>query len=92
MLDKLMWKFLFVNLQTLQTKAAIGEREGKIDNKTRIELIKEEERKIKEERMEARRQELLKKEQEQAKREIQGSHKKSLQMYTKIIGKVSIEI
>lgn len=35
-----------------QTKAAIGEKEGKIDNKTKIELIKEEERKIKEEREE----------------------------------------
>ena len=34
------------------TKAAIGEREGKIDNKTKIEVIKEEERKIKEEREE----------------------------------------
>ncbi|XP_055643508.1 mitochondrial proton/calcium exchanger protein isoform X2 [Toxorhynchites rutilus septentrionalis] len=34
------------------TKAAIGEREGKIDNKTKIELIKEEERRIKEEREE----------------------------------------
>lgn len=32
-----------------QTKAAIGEREGKIDNKTQIEIIKEEQRKIKEE-------------------------------------------
>lgn len=32
-----------------QAKAAIGEREGKIDNKTKIELIKEEQRKIKEE-------------------------------------------
>lgn len=31
------------------TKAAIGEREGKIDNKTKIEVIKEEQRKIKEE-------------------------------------------
>lgn len=37
-----------------QTKAAIGEREGKIDNKTQIEIIKEEERKIKEEREEER--------------------------------------
>lgn len=37
-----------------QTKAAIGEREGKIDNKTKIEIIKEEERKIKEEREEER--------------------------------------
>lgn len=32
-----------------QTKAAIGEREGKIDNKTKIEIIRDEERKIKEE-------------------------------------------
>lgn len=32
-----------------QTKAAIGEREGKIDNKTKIEILKEEQRKIKEE-------------------------------------------
>lgn len=37
-----------------QTKAAIGEREGKIDNKTKIEVLKEEERKIKEEREEER--------------------------------------
>ena len=36
--------------QDLQTKAAIGEREGKLDHKTRIEVIKEEERKILEER------------------------------------------
>ncbi|XP_055903081.1 mitochondrial proton/calcium exchanger protein [Eupeodes corollae] len=40
-----------------QTKAAIGEREGKIDNKTKIEIIKEEERKIKEERDEEREEE-----------------------------------
>ncbi|XP_063231790.1 mitochondrial proton/calcium exchanger protein [Bacillus rossius redtenbacheri] len=33
-------------------KAAIGEREGKIDNKTRLELIKEEEKRIKEELLE----------------------------------------
>ncbi|XP_055607390.1 mitochondrial proton/calcium exchanger protein isoform X2 [Uranotaenia lowii] len=32
------------------TKAAIGEREGRIDNKTKIEVIKEEQRKIKEEK------------------------------------------
>lgn len=32
-----------------QTKAAIGEREGKIDNRTKIEIIQEEVRKIKEE-------------------------------------------
>ena len=37
-----------------QTKAAIAEKEGKIDNKTKIELIKEEERRIKEEREEER--------------------------------------
>lgn len=41
----------------MQTKAAIGEREGKIDNRTKIELIKEEERKIKEEREEQKEEE-----------------------------------
>lgn len=35
-----------------QTKGAIGEREGKVDNKTKIEIIKEEQRKIEEERSE----------------------------------------
>lgn len=35
-----------------QTKAAIGEREGKIDNRTKIEIIQEEVRKIKEEKEE----------------------------------------
>ncbi|KAL1505373.1 hypothetical protein ABEB36_004956 [Hypothenemus hampei] len=35
-----------------QTQAAIGEKEGKIDNKIRLELLKEEEKKIKEERKE----------------------------------------
>ncbi|CAL8147296.1 unnamed protein product [Orchesella dallaii] len=54
---------------TLQTKAAIGEKEGKIDNKTRIQLIKEEERKIKEERQEAEKEEKLKEELEAAKKE-----------------------
>lgn len=34
------------------TRHAIGEREGKVDNKTKIEIIKEEERKIREEREE----------------------------------------
>lgn len=34
------------------TKAAIGEREGKIDNKTKIEILKEEIRKIREEHQE----------------------------------------
>ncbi|ODM90404.1 LETM1 and EF-hand domain-containing protein 1, mitochondrial [Orchesella cincta] len=53
---------------TLQTKAAIGEKEGKIDHKTRIELIKEEERKIKEERQEAEKEEKLKEELETAKK------------------------
>lgn len=33
----------------IQTRAAIGEREGKIDNKTQIEIIRDEQRKIKEE-------------------------------------------
>lgn len=33
----------------MQTKAAIGEREGKIDNKTKIDIIRDEQRKIKEE-------------------------------------------
>lgn len=33
----------------IQTKAAIGEREGKIDNKTKIDIIRDEQRKIKEE-------------------------------------------
>lgn len=37
-----------------QTQAAIGEKEGKIDNKVKIEVLKEEERKIKEERLEQR--------------------------------------
>lgn len=32
----------------IQTRAAIGEREGKIDNKTQIEIIRDEQRKIKE--------------------------------------------
>lgn len=41
-----------------QTKAAIGEREGKIDNKTKIEIIKEEQRKIKEEQEEEKEAEM----------------------------------
>jgi LETM1 and EF-hand domain-containing protein 1 len=40
-----------------QTKAAIGEREGKIDNKTKIEIIKEEVRKIYEEHQEQKEEE-----------------------------------
>lgn len=38
----------------IQTRAAIGEREGKIDNKTKIEIIRDEQRKIKEELEEAK--------------------------------------
>lgn len=45
-----------------QAKAAIGEREGKIDNKTKIEIIKEEQRKIQEEKEEEK-EEILAKEQ-----------------------------
>lgn len=37
----------------VSTKAVIGEREGKVDNKTKIEIIKEEERRIQEERLES---------------------------------------
>lgn len=43
-----------------QTQAAIGEREGKIDNKVAIEVIKEQERKIKEERKEQKEKEMQK--------------------------------
>lgn len=45
-----------------QAKAVIGEREGKIDNKTKIEIIKEEQRKIREEKEEEK-EEILAKEQ-----------------------------
>ncbi|KAK5649491.1 hypothetical protein RI129_000520 [Pyrocoelia pectoralis] len=48
-----------------QAEAAIGEKEGKIDNKIKIQVIKEEERKIKEERKEQ--QEHLKKIEEEKK-------------------------
>lgn len=41
----------------IQTRAAIGEREGKIDNKTQIEVIRDEQRKIKEELEEAKEKE-----------------------------------
>ncbi|ENN75724.1 hypothetical protein YQE_07684, partial [Dendroctonus ponderosae] len=37
-----------------QTQAAIGEKEGKIDNRIRLELLKEEEKKVEEERKEHR--------------------------------------
>ncbi|XP_037941541.1 mitochondrial proton/calcium exchanger protein-like [Teleopsis dalmanni] len=47
-----------------QARAAIGELEGKIDNKTKIEIIKEEERKIQEEREEEREEQKAKKEAE----------------------------
>ncbi|CAH2010372.1 unnamed protein product [Acanthoscelides obtectus] len=36
------------------TQAAIGEKEGKIDNKVRVEILREEEKKIREEREERR--------------------------------------
>nr|CAH7741888.1 unnamed protein product [Callosobruchus chinensis] len=49
-----------------QTQAAIGEKEGKIDNKVRVEILKEEEKKIKEER-EERREEKIKQEKEKEK-------------------------
>ncbi|KAH8297390.1 hypothetical protein KR044_011207 [Drosophila immigrans] len=42
------------------TRHAIGEREGKVDNKTKIEIIKEEERKIREEREEEREEKIAK--------------------------------
>ncbi|XP_060658706.1 mitochondrial proton/calcium exchanger protein [Drosophila nasuta] len=42
------------------TRHAIGEREGKVDNKTKIEIIKEEERKIREEREEEREENIAK--------------------------------
>lgn len=51
-----------------QTKAAIGEREGKIDNKTKIEIIKEEVRKIREEHQEQKEEE--KKEIEREEKEV----------------------
>lgn len=53
-----------------QTKAAIGEKEGKIDNKVMLEVLKEEERKVKEERKEQR--------EEQKKRELQEKQKEEV--------------
>lgn len=50
-----------------QAKAAIGEREGKIDNKTKIEIIKEEQRKIQEEQEEEKEAQLETKAKEQQK-------------------------
>ncbi|CAD7011648.1 unnamed protein product [Ceratitis capitata] len=50
-----------------KTKEKIGESEGKIDNKTKIEVLKEEERKIREEREEEREAEKAKLEEEKAK-------------------------
>jgi LETM1 and EF-hand domain-containing protein 1 len=44
-------------LQCTQTKAVIGEREGKVDNRTKIEVIQEEVSKIKEERLEQKEEE-----------------------------------
>lgn len=51
------------------TKAAIGEKEGKIDNKVKLEVLKEEERKVKEERLEQK-EEKKKKELEEKKEEL----------------------
>lgn len=48
-----------------QAKAAIGEREGKIDNKTKLEIIKEEQRKIMEEEKEEKEAEMETKAKEQ---------------------------
>lgn len=53
-----------------QTKAAIGEKEGKIDNKVMLEVLKEEERKVKEERKEQREEQKKKEMQEKKKEEI----------------------
>lgn len=53
-----------------QTKAAIGEKEGKIDNKVMLEVLKEEERKVKEERKEQK--------EEQKKRELQEKKKEEV--------------
>jgi LETM1 and EF-hand domain-containing protein 1, mitochondrial len=50
-----------------QAKAAIGEREGKVDNKTKIEIIKEEQRKIQEEQEEEKEAEMEIKAKEQKK-------------------------
>ncbi|XP_058118687.1 mitochondrial proton/calcium exchanger protein isoform X2 [Anopheles coustani] len=47
------------------TKAAIGEREGKIDNKTKIEVIKEEQRRILEEREEEKEKQKEQREQQE---------------------------
>lgn len=49
------------DFQELKAKAAINEREGIVDHKTKIDLIKEEEKKIKEERAEQR-EEIMKSE------------------------------
>jgi LETM1 and EF-hand domain-containing protein 1 len=54
-----------------QTKAAIGEREGKIDNKTKIDVIKDEVRKIREEREEQKQEEKEIKAKEQQKQQEQ---------------------
>ena len=58
-----------------QAKAAIGEREGKIDNKTKIAIIKEEQRKIQEEQEEEKEAEMETKAKEQKK--IQEQQEKS---------------
>lgn len=54
-----------------QAKAAIGEREGKVDNKTKIEIIKEEQRRIQEEQDEEKEAKLETAAKEQQKKQDQ---------------------
>lgn len=72
-----------------QTTAAIGEREGKIDNLTKLKLIKEEQKKIKEERLEEReekkrKEEVIRKQIEEAAPETVLSDKKAVSSETEI--------
>lgn len=57
-------------MQELKAKAAISEREGALDNKTKIELIKAEEKIIQEERAEQQTEEEQRKLKEAPKEEI----------------------
>lgn len=54
----------------IQTRAAIGEKEGKIDNRTQIEIIRDEQRKIKEELEELKELEQTKKAETAAEKEV----------------------
>lgn len=67
-----------------QAKAAIGEKEGKVDNKTKIEIIKEEQRKIKEEKEEL-------KEAEVEKRTLSDQLKESMAEPTQIINQMTTD-